>query len=64
MKGVRVVTRQEQRAVQRPDNVSSNAAPAAEARGKESKERFGVHSVGKEKGDMAGRAYEYFHRLQ
>jgi len=50
--------------VQLLDKGASEMALVNEFRGREPNKPFGVRSVGKEKCDMAGRAYEYYHKLQ
>jgi hypothetical protein len=48
---------------QQPGKRASDVAPVDEP-GKEPNDPLGVRSVGKEKMNLTGRAYEYFHKLQ
>jgi hypothetical protein len=50
--------------VQQVDKRVSDVVSVDESRGQEPNEPFEVRSVRKENGDLTGRAYEYFHKLQ
>ena len=55
---------QEQYDVQQPYKVASGLTSIDQSRRQESNRSSGVPRVGKEKEDLTGRAYEYFHKLQ
>jgi hypothetical protein len=62
--GARVMKTETQDVVQLLDKRVSEMAPVDESRGVEPNEPFEVGYVREEKGDLTGRAYEYFHKLQ
>jgi hypothetical protein len=55
---------EEQDDVQLLDKGASEMTPADESRGQQLNEPSEVGYVREEKGDLTGRAYEYFHKLQ
>lgn len=55
---------EEQDDVQLLDKGAADMALVDESRGQEPNEPFEVGMVREEKGDLTGRAYEYFHKLQ
>ena len=55
---------EEQDDVRQRDNGASDVAPVDESRGQEPNEPFEVRGVRRETGDLTGRAYAYFHKLQ
>ena len=55
---------EEQDDVQLRDTRACDVAPVDESRGHEPNEPSEVGYVREEKGDLTGRAYEYFHKLQ
>ena len=54
----------EQDDIQQPYKGVSRLAPVDQSKRQESNRFFGVPRLGKEKEDLTGRAYEYFHKLQ
>jgi len=55
---------EEQDDVQQRDTGASDVAPVDESGGQEPNEPSEVGIVREEKGDLTGRAYEYFQKLQ